>query len=64
MAAATSSGCPTRPAGTSGRRSSTMSAVMSVSTTPGVTALHVIPLRAISRATVPVRASKPALEAA
>ena len=32
--------------------------------TPGVTALQVIPLRAISRATVPVRASIPAFDAA
>ena len=37
---------------------------MSVSMTPGVTALQVMPLRAISRATVRVKPSRPALAAA
>ena len=36
---------------------------MSVSMTPGVTALQVTPLRAISRATVRVKPSSPALAA-
>ena len=38
-----------------------MSAVMSVSMTPGVTALQVMPLRAISRATVPREREHPGL---
>src|SRR5439155_11638561 len=62
-AAATSSGCPTRPAGITPARSPLRSAVISVAMKPGVIALHVTPLRAISRATVRVKPSSPALAA-